>query len=80
MNHHRTVKAGGNVGLIGRAKVVAVFELGFQGTGGEAFVEQLRRLVIGEARERRLDIFQRREVAADHTQLVPAGLQHALAR
>ena len=57
MHHDRLVELRGKIGFVGRAEIAAPFELVFQRAFGVAFLQHLDGVVVGDARERRLQSF-----------------------
>ncbi len=78
MNHHRPIELRGDIGLIGRAEIVAVLEFLLDLALRVGFLQHLRRFVIADARKRRTDRFQLRHIAANHLQIGAAIFQHPL--
>ena len=76
MDDHRPVELLRDIRLVGRTEIAAPFELGFQRAFRVPFLQQLHRLVIADARERRLHRFQLRDIARRGLQVTPPALQH----
>ena len=78
VHHHRPVELRRDISLVRRAEIAAPLELVLQRALGVAFLQHLHRFVVGDARKRRVDLFQLGDVAADDLQLGAALLQAAL--
>ncbi len=78
MHHHRLVELRGDVSFVGRAEVSAPFKIVFERTFGVGVLQHLDGLVVGDARERGLDLFQLRNIAADSLQVGTALFEAAL--
>ena len=75
MHHQRPLELRGDVGFIGRAEIVAVLELALQLALGVALVQHGDGVVIADARKRRVDFFERGEVASHGFQIGATALQ-----
>src|SRR5579862_4234345 len=78
MNHERPFELRRKIGFIRRAKVPTPFKLAFESTLREAFLQSLYSLVVGDSRERRIDLFEFGYVAANGLQVHAALFQAAL--
>ena len=78
MDHYRAIELCRDIRFIRRTQVAAPLEVVLQLAFGVAVLQHLHCFVVGDARKRRVDLLQLRDIALDRRQLRFAPLQHAL--
>src|SRR5208282_2261076 len=75
MDHDGPVVERREIGLVGRAEVSAPLEFIFERALRVAFLQFAYGFVVGDARERRVDLLELREIAADGSKINAAALE-----
>ena len=69
MHHQRAIELGGEIGLVRRTEVIAIFELLLEQALGMRAVQHSGGFIVGDPGKGRLHAFEFRRVAPQHLQV-----------